>query len=284
MKLIADSGSTKTAWRLIQADGSILQARTSGYNPHHQTSAQIRELVQMELLPQLPEGYTPESLFYYGAGCADETSKSIVRMAFRDVYPLTDIVVDHDLLAAARALCGAEPGIACILGTGSNSCLYDGTNITHNISALGWIMGDEGSGADLGKRVVADYIRYDMPEHLRQLFRQEHPTITSAEVNDYIYRKPFPKPYIASFARFLHDNLEDPWCYQQVYNSFKSFIERNVVKYPDYQQHKLHFVGSIAYHYSNVLRKVASDMGLRVHHILESPIAGLVLYHSQDSE
>ena len=280
MKLIADSGSTKTAWRLIQADGSILQARTSGYNPHHQTAAQIRELVQLELIPQLPADVAPQNLYFYGAGCADETSKSIIRMAFKEIFPDTDIVVDHDLLAAARALCGSEPGIACILGTGSNSCLYDGNQITHNISALGWILGDEGSGADLGKRVVADYIRYDMPEHLRQLFRQQHPTINSTEVNDYIYRKPFPKPYIASFARFLHDNLQDPWCYQQVYNSFKNFIEKNVVKYPDYQQHKLHFVGSIAFHYANVLRQVAADMGLRIHHILESPIAGLTLYHA----
>lgn len=282
MKLIADSGSTKTAWRLIQADGNILEARTSGYNPHHQTAAQILELVKSELLPQLPADYTPESLYYYGAGCADDTSKNIVRMAFREVYPKCDIVVEHDLLAAARALCGTEPGIACILGTGSNSCFYDGSKITHNISALGWILGDEGSGADLGKRVVADYIRYDMPEHLRQIFRQQHPTINSAVINDYIYRKPFPKPYIASFARFLHDNLQDPWCYQQVYNSFKSFLERNVVKYPDYKQHKLHFVGSIAFHYAEVLRQAAADLGLQTHNILESPIAGLVSYHAQE--
>ena len=284
MKLIADSGSTKTAWRLIQADGSILQARTSGYNPHHQTAAEIRELLQLELPSQLPAGYQPESVHFYGAGCSSDKSKGIVRMAFGEVFPGADITVEHDLLAAARALCGTEPGIACILGTGSNSCFYDGANITHNISALGWILGDEGSGADLGKRVVADYIRYDMPEHLRQLFRQQHPGITAEEINDYIYRKPFPKPYIASFARFLHDNLQDPWCYQVVYNSFKSFIERNVVKYPDYQQHKLHFVGSIAYHYANVLRKVATDMGLRVHHILEDPIAGLVLYHADKTK
>lgn len=279
MKLIADSGSTKTEWRLLQANGTILQARTSGYNPHHQNSEQIRELLEKELPPQLPQGIQPESIHFYGAGCSGEISKHIVRMAFREVYPNAEVVVEHDLLAAARALCGTEPGIACILGTGSNSCFYDGTNITHNISALGWILGDEGSGADLGKGVVADYIRYDMPEHLRQLFRKQHPTISSEEVNDYVYRKPFPKPYIASFARFLHDNLQDPWCYQKVYNSFKSFLAVNVVKYPDYQQHKLHFVGSVAYHYADVLRKAATDMNLRIHHILENPIAGLTLYH-----
>ena len=279
MKLIADSGSTKTQWRLLQADGSIQQARTSGYNPHHQTAVQIQELVKLELLPQLPQGYQPQSIHFYGAGCSSEKSKSIVRMSLRDLYPHADIVIEHDLLAAARALCGTEPGIACILGTGSNSCLYNGKEITHNISALGWIMGDEGSGADLGKRVVADYIRYDMPEHLRQLFRQEH-DINAEEVNDRIYRQPFPKPYIASFARFLHDNLEDPWCNQIVYNSFKSFLERNVVKYTGYQQVKLHFVGSVAYYYADVLRKAAADMGLQVHTILENPIEGLIHYHS----
>ena len=283
MKLIADSGSTKTQWRLLQADGSILQARTSGYNPHHQTAEQIRELVQMELPPQLPADYKPQSIHFYGAGCSSEKSKTIVRMAFRELYPDADITIEHDLLAAARALCGTEPGIACILGTGSNSCLYNGSEITHNISALGWILGDEGSGADLGKRVVADYLRYDMPEHLRQLFRQQH-DISAEDVNDKVYRHAFPKPYIASFARFLHDNLKDPWCYQQVYNSFKSFIERNVVKYPDYQNVKLHFVGSVAYYYADVLRKVAADMGLRIHHILESPIAGLSLYHADKKD
>ncbi len=281
MKLIADSGSTKTEWRLLQADGSILQARTSGYNPHHQTTDQIRELLKQELLPQLPKDSVPQNIYFYGAGCSGETSKDIVRQAFRGVFPTIDPVVEHDLLAAARALCGKEPGIACILGTGSNSCFYDGNDVTHNISALGWILGDEGSGSDLGKRVVADYIRYDMPDRLRQLFKQQHPGISSEVVNDYIYRKPFPKPYIASFARFLHDNLQDPWCYQQVYNSFKKFLEINVTKYPDYQQHKLHFVGSVAFHYANVLRKVAADMGLRIHHILENPIAGLTLYHSE---
>lgn len=278
MILIADSGSTKTQWRMLQPDGTIGQARTSGYNPHHQTAEEIKELVQQELLLQLPAGSKPTSIHFYGAGCSSEKSKSIVRMAFREVFPDVAVVVEHDLLAAARALCGTEPGIACILGTGSNSCFYNGSEITHNVYALGWIMGDEGSGSDLGKRVVADYLRGDMPDHLRELFKQEH-DISAEDVLDRIYRQPFPKPYIASFARFLHNNLQDPWCYRQVYNSFKSFLERNVVKYPDYQQHKLHFVGSVAYHYADVLRKAASDMGLRVHHILENPIAGLTLYH-----
>ena len=278
MILIADSGSTKTQWRLLLPDGSIDQARTSGYNPHHQTATEIKELVEQELLPQLPAGHKTSYIYYYGAGCADDKSKGIVRMAFREVFPDAEVVVDHDLLAAARALCGSEPGIACILGTGSNSCLYDGTQITHNVKALGWIMGDEGSGADLGKRVVADYLRYDMPDHLRQIFKQNH-DINASDVLDRIYRQPFPKPYIASFARFLHNNLQDPWCYNHVYNSFKGFLEKNVVKYPDYKQHKLHFVGSVAFYYADVLRHVAADMGLTVHSILENPVAGLTLYH-----
>jgi glucosamine kinase len=281
MIFIADSGSTKTQWRLLDADGSIQQAKTAGYNPHHQTAAEIRENLQEEFLPQLPAGLQPQSIHFYGAGCSSDKSKAIVRMAFREVFPEADITIEHDLLAAARALCGDEPGIACIIGTGSNSCLYNGSEITHNIPALGWILGDEGSGSDLGRRLVADFLRFNMPDHLRKAFIDAYGQLSSEEVMDRIYRQPFPKPYIASFARFLHTHLQDPWCYRHMYDSFRSFLEKNVCKYPDYQQHKLHFVGSVAYHNSDVLRKAATDLGLRVHHVLESPIAGLTLYHQK---
>ena len=277
MILIADSGSTKSEWRILLPDGTIAQARTTGYNPHHQTAAEIEASLQSEFLSQLPAGKV-EQIFFYGAGCSSEKSKSIVREAFSRVFPDTEIVVDHDLLAAARALCLDQPGIACILGTGSNSCLFDGEKITGNIPALGFILGDEGSGTDLGKRVVADFLRGGMPEKLEERFRKRFP-VTVDEVLDRIYRQPFPKPYLASFSRFLFHNLDNPYCYRMVYDSFHQFLSKNVLKYPDYESYPVHFVGSIAFYYGNILRQAAADRGLQVGHILESPIAGLTLYH-----
>lgn len=282
MILIADSGSTKTEWRILLEDGTISQARTTGYNPHHQTAAEITNGLRTEFMTQLPPGNI-EQIFFYGAGCASEKSKDIVRQAFAEVFPEVETVVDHDLLAAARALCLDEPGIACILGTGSNSCLYDGQKIIGNIPALGYILGDEGSGTDLGKRVVSDYLRGDMPEHLRKRFQKRF-SVTVDEVLDRIYRQAFPKPYLAAFSRFLFHNLKDPYCYRLVYDSFSDFIRINISKYPDYQQHKVHFVGSVAFYYGNILRQAAADQGLTVRNILESPIAGLTLYHRGEAE
>lgn len=277
MILLADSGSTKTEWRILLPDGSIAQARTTGYNPHHQTAIEIEASLRKELFSQLPAGAVAE-IHFYGAGCGSEKSKGIVREAFEKVFPDATLVVEHDLLAAARALCGEAPGIACILGTGSNSCLYDGQQITGNVPALGFILGDEGSGTDLGKRVVADYLRGDMPEALRERFEKRFP-VSVDEVLDRIYRQAFPKPYLAAFSRFLFHNLKDPYCYELVYNSFKEFLLRNVVKYPGHETLPVHFVGSIAFYYGNILRQATADQGLRVGRILEGPIAGLTLYH-----
>jgi glucosamine kinase len=277
MILIADSGSTKTEWRILSPDGTVSQARTTGYNPHHQPAEAIIHSLRTEFMAQLPPEPI-EKIFFYGAGCGSDKSKEIVRKAFAEVFPATELVIEHDLLAAARALCLEEPGIACILGTGSNSCLYDGKQITGNVPALGYILGDEGSGTDLGKKVVADYLRGNMPEHLLEKFRKRF-DVTVDEVLDRIYRQPFPKPYLASFSRFLFHNLKDPYCYKLVYDSFSDFIRINISQYPGYKQHKVHFVGSIAFYYSNILRQAAADQGLTVRNILESPIAGLTLYH-----
>lgn len=229
----------------------------------------------------MPAGQVAE-IFFYGAGCSSEHSKGIVREAFQKVFPDTSLVVEHDLLAAARALCGEEPGIACILGTGSNSCLYDGQQITGNVPALGFILGDEGSGTDLGKRVVADFLRGDMPEALRERFQKRFP-LSVDEVLDRLYRHAFPKPYLATFSRFLFHNLKDPYCYELVYSSFTDFIRKNVLKYPNQENLPVHFVGSIAFYYGNVLRQATANQGLRVGRILENPIAGLTLFHGEQA-
>lgn len=277
MILIADSGSTKTDWRLILNKDEIGQAKTIGFNPYYQGTEEIAKELQENLLPQLST--SPSEIYFYGSGCSNEEKSNIVSNALKSVFPKAEkIIVNHDLLAAARALCNNEEGIACILGTGSNSCLYNGKEIVANKPSLGYILGDEGSGATLGKKIVVGYLNKDLPKHLCEKFEKRYKTHKD-EILDHVYRKPYPNRYLASFSQFLFHNLSDPYIYKLVYTSFEEFFIRNVYKYENYRNFKIHFVGSIAFYYSNILRQVANDQGLHVKNILETPISGLTLFH-----
>lgn len=277
MILIADSGSTKTDWRLIFNKDEIGQAKTTGINPYYQEKEEIVEELKTKLLPQLPS--LPSEIYFYGSGCANEEKAAVVGEAFHFVFPdAQKVKVNNDLLAAARALCNKEAGIACILGTGSNSCFYDGEEIVENIPSLGYMLGDEGSGAILGKKIVSNYLKKDLPRHLHDRFEKRYKT-NKDEVLENVYRKPYPNRYLASFSQFLFHNLSDPYIYKLVYTSFEEFFVRNVYKYDNYRNSRIHFVGSIAFYYSNILRQVANDLGLHVKNILETPISGLTLYH-----
>ena len=280
MILIADSGSTKTDWRIIDAKGSIHQAKTVGLNPYHQSSDDIAGILSESLLPQLTVPI--EQVFFYGAGCANEVISQTVIESLQRVLPSAEVQVHSDLLAAARALCGHEPGIACILGTGANSCLYDGETIIDNVPPLGYILGDEGSGTYLGKALLNRYLKRDMPEPLRSQFAKRY-SVTTDSVLDQVYRQPQPNRYLASFAKFAFHHLTHPYIARMVYQGFQQFLEKNVRPYEGYEQQKIHFTGSIAFYYSNVLRQVANDEGLVIQNIVESPIAGLTLYHRQSS-
>jgi glucosamine kinase len=279
MILIAESGSSKTDWRLIDEEGSIHQAKSSGINPFLHSEAEIVGILQNELLPQLPQKNVKE-VYFYGAGCASESSCGLVAAALKKVFPKVDTAVTHDLLAAARALCNKEPGIACILGTGSNSCLYNGEKIIDNIPPLGYVLGDEGSGSYIGKQLINAYLKRDIPTDLGEKFAKRFEADRSTVLEN-VYRQPSPSRYIAGFSRFAFHHLKHPYIFRLVYKSFEDFFERNVCKYENYQQHKIHFTGSIAFYYSNVLRQVANDKGLFVKNIVEAPIAGLTLYHQE---
>ncbi|QHL87792.1 N-acetylglucosamine kinase [Nibribacter ruber] len=279
MILIADSGSTKTAWRQITKDGVLAETKTAGINPYYQSSEEIAQMLEQSLLEQWPD-ITPKEVYFYGAGCSAPDKKAMVEAALQQAFPASKIEIHHDLEAAARALCGEEPGIACILGTGSNSCLYNGHQIVHNLPNLGFILGDEGSGGYMGKRLVQTFLNNELPADLHQAFQQRY-HLTRDEVVDNVYRKPYPNRYMATFAKFLFDHRQHPFIYQMIYQSFSDFFEKTIVKYPDYQQYNVHFVGSIAFHFSDILRKVAQQYAVRVQHILENPMAGLSLYHQQ---
>jgi N-acetylglucosamine kinase-like BadF-type ATPase len=204
----------------------------------------------------------------------------VVAKTLHRFYEKAVVHVDYDLMAAARATCGHRAGIACILGTGSNSGDYDGENIISNRPSPGYLLGDEGGGSYIGKHFLQDFIYDDMPTPIRDLAVQEF-QITPLAIQENVYQKPFPNRYMAGFCNFISRNKSDPYCYMLYYNGFKDFFTRHVMRYRDYQSQSVNFVGSIAFFNSDILRKAASDLGIQVNIILETPIAGLTLYHKE---
>ncbi len=278
MIIVADSGGSKTDWRLLSKKGTIGQALSAGFNPYYQPIEHLKIILD-DLVPQVHEDVS--KIFYYGTGVSSEKNVQLVRSVFAEYFPRATIEVGWDLLAAARALCGREPGIACILGTGSNSCLYDGEKISDNVANLGWILADEGSGTNLGKKLVFDYFRNQMPESLAKQFHARFPW-SREEVLEKVYQQERPSAFLAGFSKFIFQHLKEPYCYRLAYQSFSDFFENNVMKYENYKNLKVHLTGSIGFYFSDVVRQVANDKGITVKNILEGPIAGLALYHQQD--
>jgi len=299
MILIADSGSTKTAWKFI---GSIKNTDengvfyTSGINPFYQNSEEIVGALSLSPPKSPLKGgldsstdffksyyHTPLPcgerlhIFFYGAGCHFPDKKEIVKSALQQIFPAAEIEINNDLLAACRALLGREAGIACILGTGSNSCFYDGEKIVENVSPLGYILGDEGSGAVLGKLLVADMLKNQLPENLKNKFLMQYNT-SLAEILDNVYKKPFPNRYLAEFAHFIGENQDEEVIYNIAYRSFRSFFERNAMQY-DYRHYPIALIGSIAFYFQDILQKVAGDLGLNISKIEQSPMEGLCEFH-----
>ena len=279
MIIIADSGGSKIDWRFLNGNGTIGQAHSSGFNPYYQPIEHLQQIIEESLLNKITEPV--QKIFFYGTGVSSEKNQRLIQAAFAEHFKDAAIEIGWDLLAAARALCGHEPGIACILGTGSNSCSYNGKEIIGNVANLGWILADEGSGTSLGKQIIFDYFRNNMPKPLADQFHARF-SWTREEVLEKVYQQEKPGAFLASFAKFIFQHLKEPYCYQLVYSSFASFYENNVMKYEDYKNLKVHFTGSIAFYFSDVLRQVANDKGITVKNILEGPIAGLTLYHQRD--
>ncbi|MGM9759744.1 MAG: ATPase [Parabacteroides sp.] len=276
MKLIVDSGSTKTEWCLSEQSAFVDHLFTAGTNPFFQTEEEIAQIVSAQVIPFL-NGRSVEAVHFYGAGCAFPEKNRIVEQAIQRFLPVS-VEVNSDLLGAARALCQQKPGIACILGTGSNSCYYDGRQVAQQVSPLGFILGDEGSGAVLGKLLVGDCLKHQLPEPLCRKFMQQF-QLTPSDILDRVYKKPFPNRFLASLSRFLAENLSEPSIYQLVWNSFCRFFERNVMQYPASAHLPIHFIGSIAYYYKEVLVASAESLHLTVGHIEQTPMVGLISYH-----
>ena len=266
--LIADSGSTKTDWSLGDK-----RYKTQGINPFHQTEKEIEVILQEELLPQIDGESLIERISFYGSGVRPELV-SMMTSVLRRVFPsAAKVEAASDLLGAARALCGRQEGIACILGTGANSCLYDGSDILRNIPPMGYILGDEGSGAVLGIRLLNALYKERLPKYLLTLFENEM-QLALPEVIARVYRQPMANRWLASLARFASAHLSDPAIEALVTDNFRSFIINNITPYqrPDLC---IHAVGGIAYHFAAQLQKAAAEQGYTVGRILQSPIEGL---------
>jgi len=275
MILIADSGSTKTDWCVSERGKQLQRITTQGINPYFQTEGEIEEEIRSALLPKLQTG-TFDALYFYGAGCLPEKIP-MMQSVLGKCLKVKNVDVSSDMLAAARSLCERNPGIVCILGTGSNSCYYDGEKIVSNISPLGFILGDEGSGAVLGKLLVGDLLKNQLPEGLKEKFLREF-DLTPDTIIERVYRQPFPNRFLASLSPFLKRNIETPEIRALVLNAFRTFLDRNVKQY-DYQQYKVHFVGSVAYHYKEILEEAVLESGMQLGAIMQQPMEGLVEYH-----
>ena len=279
MILIADSGSTKTDWCVVENGEFILRFKTRGMNPFFQTEEEIGKEIEAGLLPSLKD-FEPSAIYFYGAGCAFPEKNNMIRRAVNR-YLSVPVEVGSDLLAAARALCGDQPGIACIMGTGSNSCYYDGREIVKNVSPLGFILGDEGSGAVLGKLLIGDVLKDQLSPALKDQFLIQY-ELTPALIMDKVYRQPFPNRFLAGFSPFIREHLDEPAIGELVTRSFLAFFTRNVKQY-DYFELPVHLVGSVAWYYQDILKEIAFDLGIRLGTIARSPMEGLIAYHGQST-
>ena len=280
MYLIVDSGSTKTDWCLCDNSTALNTIQTQGINPYHQTEEDIERILREELLPQLNTyASIPLKVIYYGAGCANETACNRIKEAVCQVLETEDIAVHSDLLGAARALCGHEAGIACVLGTGSNSCLYNGKEITANIPPLGYILGDEGSSAVLGRRLVGDCLKNQLPEAIREEFLSEY-KLTQEIILEKVYRQPLANRFLASLTPFLSKHKDIPEIHKLLVESFVDFFARNVKQYR-HPWLRIHFVGSIANAFSAELKEAAESLGMELGKIMKSPMEGLIKYHCE---
>ena len=278
--LIAESSTTRTEWALVD-NGEVLEhAYTAGLNPFFKTRREISHSIRLELPSEFFKRRWGH-VYFYGAGCSGPEKNKIIESSLVAQFK-TPVTVNSDLLGAARGLLVRESGLACILGTGSNSCMYDGNEIVKNVPALGFILGDEGSGAALGRVFLGDALKGLAPQELTDAFFDKY-KVTRAEVLDAVLNNPAATRNLRSYSFFLSEHLDSPYVHDLIVGEFRRFFERNVAQY-DYKKYPVSFVGSIATTYSDILLEVANDFGATVKKILLSSMPGLVAYHSDESK
>lgn len=274
--LIADSGATKTEWCLT--DGSESETiYTEGLNPYYHNKESIREVVKKDLLPKLD--YNIEELFFYGAGCDSEEKNKIVEDALSAVLPGVPVNVFHDLLGAARACFLNDEGIACILGTGSNSCLYDGTEIIEHIPSLAFILGDEGSAGYFGKKLINKYFRFEVPDDLKKDLEQNY-NMSLEHINKGLYDGSQKSRFIASYGAFLGDHPDHPFIKDMLHEGFENFISRIVLKYTNATNYEVRFIGSVAFAHQEMIKDILKEHDLKPGLFVKNPMDRLVEFHT----
>ncbi len=277
VKLIADSGSTKTEWCFLNGNKKTIFI-TAGMSPYFINGEQMQEILKKDVLPKTKKIKVDE-IFFYGTGCSNPDNVKIVKKALKNVFPQADVAIDHDLLAAAKAVCGNQKGIACILGTGSNSCYYNGKKIIKNSPGLGYVLGDEGSGAYLGKKVLQYYLYNTFDEDLRSRFDARFVT-NSTEILNAVYKQPLPNRYLASYAIFLAENRGHYMIENIIEDGLNDFFFNHVYKYKESWTLPVNFVGSIAFGFKDVVIQLCEEYQLECGKIIKNPMQGLIEYHS----
>ena len=271
--LIADSGSTKCEWRWVGARNSSSYF-TQGMSPYFLTPAQMENVIMNELKKQMKKG-DPDEVHFYGTGMKNPRNAKAIKKVLEKVFPAAEVTVDHDLLGASRALCQHEPGIACILGTGSNSCSFNGKKIMKNSPGIGYVLGDEGSGAYLGKKVIQYYLYEIFEKDLKDKFYKKYKT-DAAEILEQVYQKPLPNRYLASFTMFLSENRGHYMIENILEDGINDFFYNHISRYPESKRYPVHFTGSIAYHFKDVVLGLCDWYEMKPGRILKSPMDGLV--------
>lgn len=277
MILIADSGATKSDWIMMNEETEQMRFQLVGLNPFYVDTIEIENILSKELTPYI-ENKKIQKIYFYGAGCASVFKCMTVEEALNKLFENADIVVESDMLGAGRALFNNREGIACILGTGSNSCLFDGTKIVENITSLGYFFGDEGSGAHLGKIFLKDYLLGNLPEEIEADFKQNY-NYNRDNILDAIYNLPFPNRFLASFCEFYADHLSNKYIFDMVSNSFREFFTNQIKQYKGYKKLPVSFVGSVAFFFEPLLRQIAGEFEVEIDQVLRSPIDALAEYH-----
>jgi N-acetylglucosamine kinase-like BadF-type ATPase len=276
MILVADSGSTKTEWKIIKDNIPQESIFSGGINPYFLSENGIYQLLEKELGSHYRKAF--KKVYFYGTGCNSEAKNNVVRNALSRFVVADEIFIGTDLLGAARSLCQNDPGIACIMGTGSNSCYYDGKTIVLNVSPLGYILGDEGGGAVIGRKLLSAVLKRQVPQSVIDVFFSTY-KITAAEILERVYMKPFPNRFLGQFTRFISDNLHIPELQDIITTSFDEFIVRNILQYPESGILPVHFTGSIAFYFRSFLEDRLKRNNLKPGIITLSPMSNLINYH-----
>jgi len=278
MILIADSGSTKTSWVLADGNKAIQHIETSGYNPYYYKDEGLFNTLKKELTPQLISSNI-KKISFYGSGCSSEANCTMVKSALSQLFSKCFIEVNHDLYGAALALLHNNRGIACILGTGSNSCYWDGNMVVNNVPSVGYLLGDEGSGTYIGKLILKGILEEKAPLEIRNAFYLQH-NITFEGVLNIIYNETHPNRFISKVSIFAEKNINNKWVRNTVKQSFIDFIDNQIKQYNGYQNMEVSFTGSVAHYYKKILLETCEEYDIKTGIILKDPIGGLFKYHT----